>query len=85
MGPSVRTDEYLEEELPGLHEDLVVLHEQGEERVVVPVGRQDRRLLRDFQPNNCQTASPSHVKVVESNLKLISQVYNSIYLNLTLT
>ena len=45
MGPSVRTDEYLEEELPGLHEDLVVLHEQGEERVVVPVGRQDRRLL----------------------------------------
>ncbi len=37
--------EDLEEELPGFHEDLVVLHEQGEEGVVVPVGRQNGRLL----------------------------------------
>ena len=33
------TYEDLEEELPALHEDLMVLHEEGEECVVVPVCR----------------------------------------------
>ncbi len=39
------TYEYLEEELPGLQEDLVVLHEEGEEGIVVPVRRQNCRFL----------------------------------------
>ena len=43
--------ENLEEELPRLQEDLVVLHEQGEHGVLVLVAVQNGRLLRKTGQN----------------------------------